>query len=123
MIQGALIDSFPGVRIDKSEAIGRRKVYKIEFSEFSLTISTPEDAAMKGDTTFMFRRVISVQLDPKDRPHSIQVFTVSKSYKVGDSEELLQAIHWARGYIMGIVMALSQAFNENIGSPTRGSIW
>lgn len=123
LVEGALLDSFPGVQIDKSEAIGRRKVYKVEFSEFTLTVSTPETAVMKGDTTLMFRRVISFKHDPRDRPHNVQVFTVSKSYKVDDSEGLLREIRWARSYIMGIVMALSQAFSEALGSPDRGTLW
>jgi hypothetical protein len=118
LVEGVLVDAFPGVDLYKSEAIGRRKVFKVEFSEFTLTVTTPEHSGMKGKTSFQFqRRIEYTPDDPRARKAEILVFRVAKSFNVDEGEQLLTAIRRARGYVMGIVMALQQAFQEGGGGP------
>lgn len=118
LVESALIDAFPGVDLYKSTAIGRRRVFKVEFSEFALTVTTPEHSGMKGSTSFLFqRRIDYTPDDPRARKSEILVFRTALTFKVDEWEELLQAIRRARGYVMGIVMALQVAFREKGGGP------
>lgn len=118
LVAGVLLDSFPGVTREDSDAIGRRRVFRLSFSEFTLTVTTPVEQKMKGKTTVTFRRAIQLKKKrPQDRDTTLQVFNISKTFKWDQGEAFVQEIHWARGYVMGIVMALSAAFESRIGSP------
>lgn len=119
LVEGALINAFPGIDIGKSEAIGRKKVFTVSFSEFALTITTPETSGMRGQTTLMFRRSIQPRVSTHRGGPSkpLLVMNEIKIFEWDQADALASEIQWARGYIMGIVMALSSAFEERLGSP------
>jgi len=119
LVEGVLIDAFPGAELSKSDAIGRRRVFTVAFSEFTLTITTPEHAGMQGKTSFRFRRDIhSQKRRPADRGATVRVRNINKTFAWDEAEDLAREISRSRSYIMGIVMALQQAFSE--GPPPPG---
>lgn len=113
-----MVDAFPGVELHKSTAIGRRKVFKVEFSEFTLTVTTPEHSGMRGKTTFMFRRKIHFKpLDARARASDVQVFRLQETFETEQGHELKKRIRWAKSYVLGIIQALQDAFHEGRRSP------
>ena len=118
LVESALLDGFPGVDLYKGDAIGRRKVYKVEFTEFSLTITTPEHSGMKDKTSFQFqRRIESIPEDKRARKSDILVFRIAKTFAHDEGEALMTEIRRAKSYVLGIVIALQSAFEEKGGGP------
>lgn len=112
MVEGALVDAFPGVSLTKSSAVGRRRVFIAEFAEFKLSVTTPETPGMRKPTTLTFRRTIEFKQKGNANPRTMQVFNLNKSFPFDDAAGLLEEIRRARSYCLGIVYALSQAFND-----------
>jgi hypothetical protein len=111
LVESVLINAFPGTDILKSSAVGRRRVFIAEFSEFKLTVTTPETSGMRKPTTVAFRRSIEFQ-QGAGGSRTVKVFNLNKSFKHDDPDGFMQEVRRARAYCMGIVMALSEAFND-----------
>jgi len=114
LVEGTLVDAFPGVDLVKSRAIGRRLVFKVAFSEFSLSITFPESENIRKPTVLSFRRVVDYQLGPDKPTFQHQVFNYSDSFTPEEGDRLRNTIRWARGYVLGLVVSLSQALEEKV---------
>jgi hypothetical protein len=114
LVEGALVDAFPGTDLVKSRAIGRRLVFKVAFSEFTLAITTPEESTMRKDTTLTFRRVVDYSLGPDKPTFEHQVFNYSDTFTPEEGDRLRKTIQWARAYVLGIVASISQALEEKV---------
>jgi hypothetical protein len=117
LVRGSLVHAFPGVEVKKSTALGRRLVFKVEFPEFVLTVTTPETTGMRKSTTLTFRRIVEYQLGPDKPTASHQVFNYTDTFTPEEGDRLKKTIWWAREYVMGIIAALSAAVDEPRSPP------
>lgn len=106
-VKGYLMDLFPGVHVVEESSLGRRRVYRLQFSEFTLSVTTPETEGMAKSTTFAFRREVGGK----------RVLAKTKTFEHTDWLGLRGHIDRARSYVMGLIEAMSDAFSDHLGSP------
>lgn len=99
--EALLIASFPGADLKKGTAIGRRVSFNLEFGEFQLTVTLPAESNIRADTTFIFRR----------RVHNKVVHQVNRKIDRYDAPELQFRVKQARGYVLGIFVALKSVLD------------
>ena len=113
LCQGLLRAAFPGAKLTSSGVVGRRMSYNAEFSEFHVTIMTPDDG-VRGKTTVIFRR----EIKGRKVQHDV------KEFQQDEPDELGAWTRLSRGRVLGVMIALQQALEEpQLGSPEAKPIW
>ena len=91
-----LTRAFPGAGLAKGVAVGRKATFSMQFGEFSIAIYCPQDPRMTVATTFTFRRRVSGKT----------LHRVNAKLERTDVEGLSKQVRQARGYVLGIFVAL-----------------